>query len=83
MTSYSTMDDELLCDAWLAVSADFIGRNKGEPFWDQVHEKFHAQKHIAPYDIVGERSNFKNFLRTHMIMVMHSNERGECVHVPS
>ena len=27
---------------------------------------------------VGERSNFKNFLRTHKIMVMHSNERGEC-----
>ena len=25
----------------------------------------------------GERSNFKNFLRTHRIMVMHSNERGE------
>ena len=28
--------------------------------------------------IVGERSNFKNFLRTRKIMVMHSNERGEC-----
>ena len=27
--------------------------------------------------IVGERSNFKNFLRTRKIMVMHSNERGE------
>ena len=27
---------------------------------------------------VGERSNFKNFLRTCKIMVMHSNERGEC-----
>ena len=27
---------------------------------------------------VGERSNFKNFLRTRKIMVMHSNERGEC-----
>src|SRR3954452_10883234 len=27
---------------------------------------------------VGERSNFKNFLRTNKIMVMHSNERGEC-----
>jgi len=25
----------------------------------------------------------KKFLRTHRIMVMHSNERGECVHVPS
>ena len=27
---------------------------------------------------VGERSNFKTFLRTRKIMVMHSNERGEC-----
>ena len=26
---------------------------------------------------VGERSNFKKFLRTREIMVMHSNERGE------
>ena len=32
---------------------------------------------------VRERSNFKIFLHTHKIMVMHSNERGECVHVPS
>src|SRR3954463_9133004 len=28
--------------------------------------------------IVGERSNFKIFLRTRKIMVMHNNERGEC-----
>ena len=28
--------------------------------------------------LVGERTNFKNFLRTRKIMVMHSNERGEC-----
>ena len=27
---------------------------------------------------VGERSNFKIFLRTRKIMVMHSNEREEC-----
>ena len=27
---------------------------------------------------IGERSNFKIFLRTRKIMVMHSNERGEC-----
>ena len=25
----------------------------------------------------------KKFLRTRKIMVMHSNERGECVHIPS
>ena len=28
--------------------------------------------------LVGERSNFKKILRTRKIMVMHSNERGEC-----
>ena len=27
---------------------------------------------------VGARGNFKNFLRTRKIMVMHSNDRGEC-----
>ena len=27
---------------------------------------------------IGERTNFKIFLRTRKIMVMHSNERGEC-----
>ena len=27
---------------------------------------------------VGERTNFKIFLRTRKIMVMHSNKRGEC-----
>ena len=27
---------------------------------------------------VGERSNFKKFLHTRKIMVMHNNERGEC-----
>ena len=29
-------------------------------------------------EYVGEHSNFKNFLRTRKIMVMHSNEREEC-----
>ena len=32
---------------------------------------------LALVKVVGERSNFKNFLRTRKIMVMHSNERGE------
>ena len=27
---------------------------------------------------VGERGNLKSVLRTRKIMVMHSNERGEC-----
>src|SRR4051812_48720468 len=31
---------------------------------------------------VRERSNFKNFLRTRKIMVMHSNKRGECLRTP-
>ena len=42
MVSYSTMKDELLCDVWLAVTTDFISRSRGEPFWEQVHERFHA-----------------------------------------
>ena len=33
---------------------------------------------LEAYVCVGERSNFKIFLRTRKIMVMHSNERGEC-----
>ena len=33
---------------------------------------------IWSYTCVGERSNFKIFLRTCKIMVMHSNEREEC-----
>ena len=32
MVSYSTMENELLCDAWLAASMDFVGRTRGEPF---------------------------------------------------
>src|SRR3954462_2596317 len=35
-------------------------------------------KNLRSDATVGKRSNFKNFLRTHKIMVMHSNERGEC-----
>ena len=49
--SYSTMEDELLCDAWLAVSAKFVDSTRGPPFWEKVHEKFHPEKHIAPYDV--------------------------------
>ena len=35
-------------------------------------------KNLGSDTTVGERSNFKNFLRTNKIMVMHSNERGDC-----
>ena len=33
--------------------------------------------HLYSVIVVGERSNFKIFLCTRKIMVMHSNERGE------
>ena len=35
-------------------------------------------KNLGSDATLGFRSNFKNFLRTRKIMVMHSNERGEC-----
>ena len=64
MTGYSIMEDELLCDVWLALSADFVGRSaRGRFFWQRVHGSFHAPKHIAPYDmhIIHER-NVKSLL---------------------
>ena len=33
--------------------------------------------------LLGDVVISKKILRTRKIMVMHSNERGECVHVPS
>ena len=42
----------------------------------QVHEG--AATMAGDEATVGERGNFKIFLRTRKIMVMHSNERGEC-----
>ena len=51
MSGYSVKEDELLCDAWLVVSVDFIGRSKRGSFWQQVHDSFHARKHIVPYDM--------------------------------
>ena len=53
MESYSTMEDELLCDTWLAVSVDFIGRSRGGGAGasdSKCMKPFHARKHIAPYD---------------------------------
>ena len=38
--------------------------------------RWRAARVDAPGD--GVRSNFKNFLRTRKIMVMHRNEREEC-----
>ena len=37
-------------------------------------------KNLGSDATVGERSNFKIFLRTRKIMVMHSNERGVYLH---
>ena len=45
------MEDEVLCDAWLDVSAGSLGRSEAWAFWQQVHESFHARKHIAPDDM--------------------------------
>ena len=58
MVSCSNMEDELLCDAWLAVSADFVSNSRRGTFWQQVHESFHVRKHIAPHDmyIIQERN---------------------------
>ena len=52
------MEDELLYDACLAISADFVGRSRGGTFWQQVHESFNARKHFTPNDahIIQERN---------------------------
>ena len=42
-----------------------------------------AKEAYARRALLGDVVISKKFLRTHRIMVMHSNERGECVHVPS
>lgn len=36
------MEVVLLCDMWLVVSIDFIGRSNGEAFCQKVHETFDA-----------------------------------------
>ena len=53
MAGYSTMKDELLCDVWLTISEDIVGRSIGGRglFWQHVHDSLHAQKHIVPYDM--------------------------------
>lgn len=52
MAGYSVIEDELLCDAWLVVSADFVGRNsRGSIFWQRKHDLFHELKNFAPYDL--------------------------------
>ena len=45
----------------------------------ESHEVADVQMHLVLANVVIS----KQFLRTLRIMVMHSNERGECAHVPS
>ena len=54
------------------------GLNKKAPAKRVPMSKARASTLESSKLTVGERSNFKNFLRTCNIMVMHSNERGEC-----
>src|SRR4051812_40345762 len=40
MSGWLVFEDELLCNAWLAVSKDFVGMNKGPTFWQNLHDSF-------------------------------------------
>jgi hypothetical protein len=52
MAAYSMMENELLYDAWLVRSADFVGMKQGGTMFSQnVHSWFHDQKHFAPYNL--------------------------------
>ena len=51
MAAYSVYEHELLCDACLAVSEDFVGMNKGPAFWPSLHDSFHERKNFTPYNI--------------------------------
>ena len=77
MVSYLTMEDRSLCDAWLAISVEYIGRIRGPPFWEQVHEKFHARKHIAPYDTyIIQRRNVRSL--SYRWRAVSSRQGGHC-----
>ena len=60
-------------------------RPKAEVFSNAVDvvERLRDPTDPSTKRIVGLCSNFKKILRTRKIMVMHSNEREECVYVPS
>ena len=46
------IENELLCDAWLVVSEDFVGSNsRGSIFRQRVLASFHARKNFAPDDM--------------------------------
>ena len=42
-----------------------------------------VEMEVISIKVLGNVVISKKFLRTRKIMVMHSNERAECVHVPS
>ena len=70
---YQFVDDTLYRRRPNGVKLKCVCREDGKELLAEIHRGM----------CVGEHSNFKNFLRTCKIMVMLSNERGECVHVPS
>lgn len=49
MTGYSLIKNELLCDVWLVVYADFVGMNKAPAFWQSLRVVFYGQKNSVPY----------------------------------
>src|SRR3954464_7948448 len=49
-----------------------------QSYTDMASEHGDRKVERESYSSVGERSTFKKILRTRKIMVMHSNERGEC-----
>ena len=52
MVGYLVMEDELLCDAELTMSANFVDMKQGGSVLSQnVHSLFHRQKHFAPYNL--------------------------------
>ena len=42
------IEDNLLCDALLAISTDFVGMDKSPTFWQSLYASFHEQKHFMP-----------------------------------
>ena len=45
------MEDELLCDAWLDVFADFVVRSRGGPSANKCMNRFTMRKQIVPCDM--------------------------------
>ena len=71
-----------MCKNWLAPIVDgrraYHTRSSRGVSARRIVATVHTQGEHLYLEIVAECSNFKIFLRTRKIMVMHSNERGEC-----